>query len=196
MRKYFKLITINPVAKRHGAQEVDSSNEAHGSRQGPKVYGTGYRLGTGEEPSEVIHGPPRPKTPKVHKLRLWKNGFTVDEGPRRAYNDPANQEFLKDINQGVTPRELVRFSEGAEVNLDMEDHRDEDYAPPKGKYVLYNDGYKLGSPTPTVVSNASPQELVNNEDLAKKEMPIDESSPVTQVQVRLSNGSRFVLIPK
>jgi hypothetical protein len=132
----------------------------------------------------------------VHKLRLWKNGFTVDEGPLRAYNDPANKEFLNDINQGVTPRELVRFSEGAEVNLDMEDHRDEDYAPPKGKYVLYNDGYKLGSPTPTVVSNASPQELVNNEDLAKKEMPIDESSPVTQVQVRLSNGSRFVLIPK
>lgn len=47
---------------RHGAQEVDTSEQTS-SKKTPVVYGTGYRLGTGEEPSEVIQGPPRPKAP-------------------------------------------------------------------------------------------------------------------------------------
>lgn len=160
-------------------------------RQDPTMYGTGYRLGTGDEPSEVVSGPPRPKQPKVHILKLWKNGFTVDDGALRSYSDPNNREFLDSIQKGVPPRELIRQAEGAEVNLDMQDHRDEDYTPPKGKYVLYNEGYKLGSPTPTIVSKATPQEQVSNEEVAKQEIRLDESKPVTQLQVRLSNGSRY-----
>lgn len=73
----------------------------------------------------------------------------------------------------------------------MQDHRDEDYSPPKGKYVLYNDGYKLGSPTPTVVSNSTPQEQLSNEELAKKALGLNENLPVTQIQIRLANGSRY-----
>jgi UBX domain-containing protein 1 len=122
---------------------------------------------------------------------LWKNGFTVDDGALRSYSDAQNKEFLEAIEKGAPPRELLRQAEGAEVNLDMQDHRDEEYVPPKNKYVLYNDGYKLGSPTPTVVSNASPNDQAKNENLAKSELSVDESKPVTQIQVRLSNGSRL-----
>lgn len=175
---------------RHGAREVDENDQAAASNKGPVIYGTGYRLGSGDEPSEVVRGPARPKPPKVNVLKLWKNGFTVDDGVLRSYQDPNNQEFLDSIQKGVPPRELIRQSEGAEVNLDMQDHRDEDYIPPKGKYVLYNDGYKLGSPTPTVVSNATAQEQLSNEELAKRSLNIDDNKPITQVQVRLSNGSR------
>ena len=45
---------------RHGAQEVDPSDEATTSKK-PVVYGHGYRLGTGNEPTEIIPGPPKPK---------------------------------------------------------------------------------------------------------------------------------------
>lgn len=141
----------------------------------------------------MIQGPSKPKPPKVHVLKLWKNGFTVDDGQLRVYSDPQNREFLDSIEKGIPPKELIRQAEGAEVNLDMQDHRDEDYVAPKGKYVLYNDGYKLGSPSPTVVSSASPQEKMSNEELAKREMGVDETKPSTQVQVRLSDGSRFVI---
>ena len=91
-----------------------------------------------------------------------------------------------------TPRELYKDAEGAEVHLDMEDHREEEYEPPKLPYKLYNtEGYKLGSPTPKVVSNATPTEIASNEENAKRSLNLDESKPTTQVQIRLSDGSRY-----
>lgn len=180
-------------AKEHGATEVQDQSEAAGSSKKPVVYGTGYRLGTGNEPTEIIKGPERPKPPKNKVLKLWKNGFNVDDGPLRLYSDPANREFLADIERGEPPRELLRQAEGAEVHMDMQDCRDEEFVPPKAQYVLYNDGYKLGSPTPTVVSNASPNDEESNEREAKKELNLDESKPMTNIQVRLSNGTRLII---
>ena len=102
---------------------------------------------------------------KTNILKLWKNGFTVDDNELRSYNDPANKLFLASIQRGEPPRELILQAEGAEVHLDMQDHRDEEYEPPKNaKPKLYNEGYKLGSPTPTVVSNASPNDVEKNEN--------------------------------
>jgi UBX domain-containing protein 1 len=109
----------------------------------------------------------------------------------RSFDDPKNKEFLSSIQRGELPQELIRDADGGEVHLDMQDHRDEEFVPPKNKYVLYNDGYKLGSPTPTVVSNATPNEKVNNETKAKANLKLNESASSTQVQVRLSDGSRF-----
>jgi UBX domain-containing protein 1 len=127
-------------------------------------------------------------------LKLWKNGFTLDDDVQlRSYQDPQNREFLAAIEKGEPPRELLRRAEGAAVNLDMQDHRDEDYQKPKDKYVLYNDGYKLGSPTPTVVSNASPADKESNEQAAKQALGLNESQPSTQIQIRLSDGSRLKL---
>lgn len=99
---------------------------------------------------------------------MWKNGFNVDDGPLRSYTDPQNREFLQDIEKGQPPRELIRQAEGGEVHLDMQDHRDEEYEPPKNQYRLYNDGYKLGSPTPNVVSTASPNDQEANEKKQNK----------------------------
>ena len=126
-------------------------------------------------------------------LKLFKNGFVVDDGELRSYEDEVNKEFLQSIQRGELPRELIRSAEGGEVHLDMQDHRDEEYNPPKPKYKLYNDGYKLGSPTPNVTSNASPSDKANNEELAKKNLKLDASQPQTQIQIRLSDGSRLVI---
>ena len=116
----------------------------------------------------------------------------MDDGELRSYTDPNNKEFLAAIQRGEPPRELIRLADGGEVHLDMQDHREEEYEPPKNqKPRLFNDGYKLGSPTPTVVSNASPNDVENNEKQAKQELALDESKPTTQIQIRLSNGSRY-----
>lgn len=178
-------------AKEHGAQVVDSSDQ--NAKKGPVVYGTGYRLGTGSEPQEIVRGPEPPKPPKSSVLKLWKNGFNIDDGQLRSYDDPKNKEFLNSIQRGELPQELIREAQGGEVHLDMQDHREEEFVPPKNKYVLYNDGYKLGSPTPNVVSTASANEVESNESAAKRELNLDESKPTTQIQVRLSNGSRMII---
>ena len=67
---------------------------------------------------------------------MWQNGFSIDDGPLRAYNDQQNREFLNDVMMGRIPRELVREARGGEVMVNMEDHKDRMYEPPKvsGKY--------------------------------------------------------------
>ena len=39
-------------------------------------------------------------------LKLWQNGFSIDDGPLREYQDPANQEFLSAIKRGLVLQPL------------------------------------------------------------------------------------------
>lgn len=45
---------------------------------------------------EVSSTPEQPETPQVvtHNITFWRNGFTVDDGPLRRLDDPANATFL------------------------------------------------------------------------------------------------------
>lgn len=47
-------------------------------------------------------------------LKLWKDGFNVNDGELRSYTDPANTEFLQNIQRGEIPQELRQG--GSEVN--------------------------------------------------------------------------------
>ncbi len=33
-------------------------------------------------------------------LKMWKTGFSVDDGPLREYQDEANKQFLTSVRQG------------------------------------------------------------------------------------------------
>ena len=78
----------------------------------------------------TYHFSARPQ-PKDIKLVMWKDGFTVDNGPHRRYDDPANKQFLDEITQGRLPMELRAL--GTEVNVSMEDRRKDDYEENKPK---------------------------------------------------------------
>ena len=78
-------------------------------------------------------------------LKLWKTGFSQDNGDLRSYQDPSNAPFLESIRRGEVPAELQRLAHGGQVNLDMEDHRDEDFMKPKGAFKAFTgEGQKLG----------------------------------------------------
>ena len=64
---------------------------------------------------------------------MWRDGFSVDDGDIRHYNDPQHREFLQSVMKGQIPPELVKEAKGGEVNVDMEDHRDEEFVKPKVK---------------------------------------------------------------
>ena len=78
-------------------------------------------------------------------LKMWKDGFSISEGPLRAYDDPSSQEFLSYIKRGEIPPELTRMAQGGEVQLDMEDHRNEEYVKPKVTVKPFaGEGNRLG----------------------------------------------------
>lgn len=76
---------------------------------------------------------------------MWQNGFTINDREIRPYHDPANREFLDSIKRGEIPMEIRQEVQGGEVRLDMEDHRHEEYVPPKTKVKVFaGKGQMLG----------------------------------------------------
>eukprot|EP00824_Muranothrix_gubernata_P000576 TRINITY_DN1068_c1_g1_i3.p2 TRINITY_DN1068_c1_g1~~TRINITY_DN1068_c1_g1_i3.p2 ORF type:complete len:211 (-),score=19.00 TRINITY_DN1068_c1_g1_i3:34-666(-) len=129
------------------------------------------------------------KTPITRTLAFYKDGFTVDgTGPLRRLDDPANMEFLRDVERGVVPKELDDVS-GRPVHVQLEDHRDQDYCPPpEPKYIAFaGEGHRLGSST-----HASPPPESQSQPRPSKGHEIDETKPVTSIQIRLHNGTRLV----
>uniref|UniRef100_A0A803JCM2 NSFL1 cofactor p47 n=1 Tax=Xenopus tropicalis TaxID=8364 RepID=A0A803JCM2_XENTR len=184
-------------AKEHGAVAVDRTTKSPGeSSKAPVFGGGGYRLGAApEEESAYVAGARRQNsTQDVHVvLKLWKSGFSLDEGELRSYQDPANAQFLEAIRRGEIPAELRRLAQGGQVNLDMEDHRDEDYVKPKVSFRAFTgEGQKLGSTAPNVPSAASPRQQAQNEANASSWVALDNNEPVTSIQIRLADGGRLV----
>jgi len=72
-----------------GAQRVEDMEKE-------KFGGSGFKLGQPSTGSTAVPG--QKKVLKV--ITFWKNGFTINDGALRSYNDPQNKEFLADIQEG------------------------------------------------------------------------------------------------
>ncbi|XP_030589662.1 NSFL1 cofactor p47 isoform X2 [Archocentrus centrarchus] len=187
-------------AKEHGAVPLDRSGRGPGEPSKAKAFvGGGYRLGAApEEESTYVAGERRVSNSQqdVHVvLKLWKSGFSLDNGELRSYDDPGNANFLEAIRRGEIPLELRQRSRGGQVNLDMEDHRDEDFTKPKLAFKAFEgEGQKLGSATPELVSAppTSQQDQAANEAQASASVTLDPSQPITNIQIRLADGGRLV----
>ncbi|XP_008295918.1 NSFL1 cofactor p47 isoform X2 [Stegastes partitus] len=187
-------------AREHGAVPLDRTGRGPGEPSKAKAFvGGGYRLGAApEEESTYVAGERHSSNSQqdVHVvLKLWKTGFSLDNGELRNYNDPGNANFLEAIRRGEIPLELRQRSRGGQVNLDMEDHRDEDFSKPKLAFKAFEgEGQKLGSATPELVSAPATSQQVQaaNEAQASASVTVDPSQPVTNIQIRLADGGRLV----
>ncbi|XP_036330981.1 NSFL1 cofactor p47 [Rhagoletis pomonella] len=189
------------------AQEHSTGDSAGGST-GPSTsgavhWGQGVRLGMTDNDHSVVashqgDGNATEEKRPIVVLKLWSQGFSIDDGELRLYDDPENKEFLETVMRGEIPHELLEM--GWLVNVDVEDHRHEDYkrksVPPKFK----GSGHTLGSPTPNVEGAAAPSsakptpKVQGKEDdaSAKEKLNIDSSQPTTTLQIRLADGSRLM----
>ncbi|XP_009891088.1 PREDICTED: UBX domain-containing protein 2B [Charadrius vociferus] len=178
-------------AKEHGAVPLDEASRASGDFSKAKSFsGGGYRLGdSSQKHSEYIYG----ENQDVQiLLKLWRNGFSLDDGELRSYSDPTNAQFLESVKRGEIPVELQRIVHGGQVNLDMEDHQEQEYVKPRLRFKAFSgEGQKLGSLTPEIVSTpSSPEE--EEKSILNAPVLIDDSMPATKIQIRLADGSRLI----
>lgn len=104
------------AVRRAGAEELTPEEaariRAEDKAAGRIFQGGGHRLGTSDDPGKsgqklcnllvvlvVVNTVPAPQPartgPVSVRLILWQNGFSINEdGPLRAYEDPANQALL------------------------------------------------------------------------------------------------------
>ncbi|KAG0343631.1 hypothetical protein BG004_005125 [Podila humilis] len=177
--------------------------------------GSGNRLGSeGESSSSSPSAPALPtpmrSTPSPEALEtisrhltFWRNGYSLDDGPLMSYTDPANREFLDAINRGQAPVKYLNVKPGQPVEMRVAKRMEEDYkeppkAPPK---AFEGTGNRLGSiASPAGGSSSTPGSFpVQTSATAPVEAPaprcleIDESQPVTSIQIRLADGTRMVV---
>lgn len=185
------------AAKKHGASAVTEEDTPSAAK---KTYfkGAGYKLGSDVEPSQQV-APSLSKddmvsgTPQTVIVKFWKNGFSIDDGPLRDFNDPANKNFLDSISKGEVPAELRSHVRNSEVHVNMEDHREEEYVKPKSRLAAFSGkGQMLGSPTPNIVQQPSSEAVPPTSAPQNPTFQVDESQPLTTIQIRLADGTRLV----
>ena len=94
--------------------------------------GTGYTLGSESTPSQPIAQPQSQQQrqgPTRRQLTLWRNGFTIDDGPFYAYSDPESLEILREIRMGRLPRNVAGVQLGENVEMQVHKRENEDWTP-------------------------------------------------------------------
>uniref|UniRef100_A0A2K5Z813 SEP domain-containing protein n=1 Tax=Mandrillus leucophaeus TaxID=9568 RepID=A0A2K5Z813_MANLE len=166
-------------AREHGAVAVEGTST-------PRPFaGGGYGLGAApKEESAYVR---QHSHQDVHVvLKLYKSGFSLDNGELRSYQDPSDAQFLESIHRGEVPAELWRLAHSGQANLDVEDHRDEDFMKYKGAFT--DEGQKPSSTAPQVLSTISPVQLAENEAKASSSILIVKSETTTNIQIWLADG--------
>ncbi|CAG8457586.1 10973_t:CDS:10 [Ambispora gerdemannii] len=206
----------NPVTKSSSSLVGDILKKAAEGGRGPQeeedapkkpsrpfFTGTGYKLGSEEEPSEEVPISPTAlnemvtEEPVIRHLTFWRNGFSIEDGPLMSYDDPQNSEFLKAINSGRAPLSQLNVKQGQPVDMRVARKLDEDYKPPPKKPAkpFSGSGHRLGSPVGYIISSPEPSTTsasTSTPPIRTRQLEIDESLPVTSIQIRMADGTRMV----
>lgn len=182
-----------------GQGHPDRMNEDSSSEPAkPKFTGTGYQLGSSEQPSRVVGQSSSNQRQRLEKanreITFWKDGFQVGDGKLFRYDDPANATYLAELNSGRAPLSLLNVEYGQDVDVNVIKKLDEEYKPPKRKIGgFHGTGQRLGSPVSTDYKPPSnTQQQQEPEPKTETEKPKDEGAGDTQVQIRLADGRRVV----
>ncbi|KAM5163213.1 UBX domain-containing protein 2A isoform 1-T1 [Mantella aurantiaca] len=125
-------------------------------------------------------------------IRMWKNGFTINDGTLRDYTDAANRQFMDSIRKGELPSELQRTYEKEEVAVNVEDRKSEEYSLKKKQVDPFSGkGYRLGSAAPKVINKAV-NGMEDGEEMNLPDVDLNEMEPSTNIKIWLTNGKRIV----
>jgi UBX domain-containing protein 1 len=93
-------------------------NQSSSSRS---FTGTGRLLSGETAPSAAPAAAPASQEPVhiLHVIHLWNNGFSVDDGPLRAYDDPENAEFIESLKMSRCPQELEPADRSTPVHVNV-----------------------------------------------------------------------------
>ncbi|KAA8491426.1 NSFL1 cofactor p47 [Porphyridium purpureum] len=181
---------------RQMASQMDT--ELQKARDNQKFVGAGYRLGDEAGASDQAQAPSQPaalgRKLITKRLVFYQNGFVI-EGPNavlRAYDDPSNAEFLHDVERGFVPREM-ESDEVAQVDIELENRRNEEYVPPKPQVVPFSgSGMRLRDASSSTVAAVTAPTASAASGSNARAPSVDEQLPVYSVQVRLADGRRLV----
>jgi UBX domain-containing protein 1 len=188
------LLTLNSNAAKIGGEPNPPSTS--------RFRGSGQTLGGDDTPSQTIPDP----TPRTQErgqiqtriLHLWEDGFSIEDGPLRRFDDAQNAADLNMIRQGRAPLHLMGVRHDQPVDVQLVKH-EENYKPPPKVYKPFSgSGQRLGSPTPGASGFSSPPAPAVAPVLTPSpsnppgpEVPLDSSQPTLSLRIQLADGTRL-----
>lgn len=178
--------------------------------------GGGHTLGSDDVQSSYIPDPNAASQEQqmetaVRYLTFWRDGFTVGEdGDLMRYDNPENQRLLQELESGTAPPSILNIQPGQHVELRVAKNTEQNFDPslrPKKASTFGGSGNRLGAPVPsggapsssgstmpggfgaegsTSTRSDRPRESITTQ------FEVDQSLPMTSVQVRLADGTRMV----
>ncbi|KAL7625901.1 protein phosphatase regulator [Parahypoxylon ruwenzoriense] len=204
-----RRITNDLLAKaKSNAQRPDASSRA-GPSTSSAFRGAGQTLGGEGAPSRTVPDPlrpagsssrARPQTNQVEErtLHLWRDGFSIDDGELRRFDDPENAEALRMIQHGRAPIHLMNVQYDEPIDVKLQQH-DENYRQlPKVYKPFSGEGRRLGSPVPGESTAATLPTLatsstatVASSSAAPPNTSVDESQPTVMIRIQMPDGTRL-----
>ncbi|KAJ2905313.1 putative SEP domain-containing protein [Zalerion maritima] len=194
---------------RENSERPQETAPASASRA-PQFRGTGMVLGGDGVQSREIADPrgPAPSRaertrqaePQQFTLHIWEDGFSIDEGELRRFDDPANRADLEMIRSGRAPLHLMNVQMDQPVDVKLEQHQEKWRQLPKKYKPFGGEGHRLGSPVPgdgsdppAGSSTAAPAAAAppTSAPVAQPDFIIDSSQPTVNVRIQLPDGSRL-----
>ena len=79
------------------------------------------------------------------RVTFWENGFSVDDGPLRAEDDPASRDFMEQLKGGQIPAEILLAHRGRRCDIHLVRRAEPYKAPPVVPFST--PGQRLGGPS-------------------------------------------------
>lgn len=135
-------------------------------------------------------------------LHLWRDGFSIDDGQLRRFDDPENADALRMIQQGRAPVHLmnVRYDEPLDVKLQQHDENFKQL--PRVYKPFGGEGHRLGSPVPgdggassairlAVTSAPAASVASPSATPASAATSVDVSQPTIMIRIQMLDGTRL-----
>ncbi|KAH6987979.1 hypothetical protein BKA56DRAFT_669565 [Ilyonectria sp. MPI-CAGE-AT-0026] len=196
-----KIISDILAKARANATRQDTDPEA-GPSEPSRFRGSGMTLGGDGVESRSIPDPlgaARPSNAPTQErvLHIWQDGFSIDDGELRRFDDPANQVDLQMIRSGRAPLHLMNVQHDQPVDVKLHQH-DTPYTPQPRQYRPFGgSGRRLGSPVPGDGNETSSLDAaVSTSTLAATSSSgtaptVDSSQPTIMIRIQMPDGTRL-----
>lgn len=130
-------------------------------------------------------------------MHIWADGFSVDDGELRRFDDPQNQADLRMIREGRAPLHLMNVRFDQRVDVKLQQHQENWRPLPKIYRPFSGEGRRLGSPVPgevTPTPSAAISSSAQAAPAAASQEPttgFDASQPTLTLRVQLPDGTRL-----